>query len=64
MTPYLTESIECYLITNPLCKFYHLFIDVKTNFKDGEAGSYFKVYKSWPSVASPTDIQNKPLVNS
>ena len=64
MTPYLTESIECYLITNPLCKFYHLFIDTKTNFQDGEAGSYFKVYKSWSSVASPTDIQNKPLVNS
>ena len=33
MTPYLTESIECYLITNPLCKFYHLFIDAKTNFR-------------------------------
>ena len=64
MTPYLTELIECYLITNPLCKFYHLFIDAKTNFQDGEAGSYFKVYKSWLSVASPTDIQNKPLVNS
>ena len=64
MTPYLTESIECYLITNPLCKFYHLFIDAKTNLQGSEAGSYFKVYKSWPSVASPTDIQNKPLVNS
>lgn len=64
MTPYLTESIECYLITNPLCKFYHLFIDAKTNFLDGEAGYYFKVYKSWPSVAKPTDIQNKPLVKS
>ena len=64
MTPYLTGSIECYLITNPLCKFYHLFIDAKTNFQDGEAGSYFEVNKSWPSVASPTDIQNKPLVNS
>ena len=64
MTPYLTESIECYLITNPLCKFYRLFIDAKTNFQDGEAGSYFKVYKSWPSFASPNDIQSKPLVNS
>ena len=64
MTPYLTESIEYNLITNPLRKFYHLFIDAKTNFQDGEAGSYFKVYKSWPSVASPTDIQNKPLVKS
>ena len=36
----------------------------KTNFQDCEAGSYFKVYKSWPSVASPTDIQNKPLVKN
>ena len=45
MTPYLTELLECYLITNPLCKFYHLFIDAKTNLQDGEAGSYFGYFQ-------------------